>query len=55
MLYQCLQNASRTTAAVLQRAILALQELDVAFKSTPTDPRLRLEAFVLELCGGVYG
>jgi hypothetical protein len=32
--------------------MLALQELDVLFKSTAADPRLRLEAFVLDLCGG---
>jgi hypothetical protein len=32
---------------------MALQEMDVAIKSTPADPRLRLEAFVLEMCGGV--
>jgi DNA polymerase III delta subunit len=50
VLYQCLQNASRTSAAHLQRAVLALQALDVAFKSTPTDPRIRLEAFVLDFC-----
>ena len=50
VLYQCLQNASRTSGAHLQRAVLALQSLDVMFKSTPTDPRIRLEAFVLEFC-----
>jgi DNA polymerase-3 subunit delta len=53
VLYQCLQNASRTSAAALQHGILKLQALDVAFKSTAADPRLRLEAFVLEMCGGV--
>jgi len=53
VLYQCLQNASRTHAAVLQRGMLSLQRLDVACKSAAVDPRLRLEAFVLELCGGV--
>jgi DNA polymerase III delta subunit len=52
VLYQCLQNAGRTSAAALQRAMLALQELDVAFKSTGCDPRLRLEAFVLDVCRG---
>jgi DNA polymerase-3 subunit delta len=55
VLYQCLQNASRTSAAALQHGILNLQALDVAFKSTAADPRLRLEAFVLEMCGGVRG
>lgn len=50
VLYQCLQNAGRTTGAHLRRALLALQDLDVAFKSTPTDPRIRLEAFVLDFC-----
>lgn len=53
VLYQCLQNASRTSASALQRGIMALQELDIAVKSTAADPRLRLEAFVLEMCGGV--
>jgi DNA polymerase-3 subunit delta len=53
VVYQSLQNASRTSAATLQHGILALQELDVAVKSTPADPRLRLEAFVLDMCGGV--
>ncbi len=55
VLYQCLHNASRTSAAALQRGLLALQTLDVAFKSTAADPRLRLEAFVLDMCGGVQG
>jgi DNA polymerase-3 subunit delta len=50
VLYQCLQNASRTSGVHLQRGMLALQELDIAFKSTPTDPRIRLEAFVLDFC-----
>ncbi|HSP99891.1 MAG TPA: DNA polymerase III subunit delta [Candidatus Dormibacteraeota bacterium] len=50
VLYQCLQNASRTTGGHLQRGMLALQDLDIAFKSTPTDPRIRLEAFVLDFC-----
>ena len=53
VLYQCLQNASRTTVSALQRGILNLQELDVLFKSSAADPCLRLEAFVLQMCGGV--
>lgn len=53
VLYQCLQNAGRIPGGALQRSMLALQELDVLFKSTAADPRLRLEAFVLDLCGGV--
>ncbi|MGH7789938.1 MAG: hypothetical protein ACRERC_23930, partial [Candidatus Binatia bacterium] len=52
VLYQCLQNAGRIPGSTLQRSMLALQELDVLFKSTAADPRLRLEAFVLDLCGG---
>jgi hypothetical protein len=52
-LYQCLQNAGRAGASWLQRGVLALQELDIAFKSSAGDPRLRLEAFVLDLCGGL--
>jgi DNA polymerase-3 subunit delta len=55
VLYQCLQNASRTSIGALQHGILALQELDVAVKSTGVDPRLRLEAFVLAMCGGARG
>lgn len=50
VLYQCLQNAGRIGGRHLQRAVLALQALDVAFKSTPADPRIRLEAFVLDFC-----
>jgi len=53
VLYQALQNASRTPAVALQHGMLALQELDVAVKSTAADPRLRLEAFVLDMCSGV--
>lgn len=53
VLYQCLQNAGRSSAAMLQRGLLALQDLDVAFKSSAGDPHIRLEAFVLDLCGGV--
>ena len=49
-LYQSLQNASGTSTAALQRGLLALQQLDVTLKSTPVDPRLRLEAFVLDMC-----
>lgn len=52
VLYQCLQNASRTSGERLQRGLLDLQALDIAFKSTPADPKIRLEAFVLTFCGG---
>lgn len=50
VLYQCLQNAARVPGRRLHRAVLDLQALDVAFKSTATDPHLRLEAFVLDFC-----
>ncbi len=50
VLYQCLQNAGRIPGERLQTALLELQALDIAFKSTPTDPRIRLEAFVLGFC-----
>lgn len=50
VLYQCLLNAGRISGMHLQRAVLGLQALDVAFKSTPADPRIRLEAFVLDFC-----
>jgi len=49
-IYLALQNAARASTRGLQRALLELQELDVALKSTRTDPQLRLEAFVLTLC-----
>jgi DNA polymerase-3 subunit delta len=51
VVYLALQNASGIATAVLQRALLRLQELDVKFKSSGSDPRLLLEAFVLDICG----
>jgi DNA polymerase-3 subunit delta len=47
--YLAMQNAARTTTLGLQHALLEIQKVDVALKSTRTDPRLRLEAFVLSL------
>jgi DNA polymerase III delta subunit len=47
VLYLALQNASRITAARLERALLELHDLDIAFKSSRTDPLIRMEAFVL--------
>jgi DNA polymerase III delta subunit len=47
VLFLALQNASRTSAERLERALLDLHELDVALKSSRTDPQIRLEAFVL--------
>ena len=49
VLYLALQNASRTTGSRLQQALIDLHELDIALKSTNTDPRIRLEAFVMGL------
>jgi DNA polymerase-3 subunit delta len=49
-IYLSLQNAARASTRGLQRALLELQEIDVALKSTRTDPQMRLEAFVLTLC-----
>ncbi len=49
-LYQCLQNASRTSTGALQRGVLKLQQLDIKLKSSASDPRILLEGFVLELC-----
>ena len=49
-LYQYVQNASRSSTEALQRGVLALHQLDIKLKSTSTDPRLRLEAFVLDMC-----
>jgi DNA polymerase-3 subunit delta len=51
VVYLALQNASGVATAALQRALLRLQELDVKFKSSGSDPRLLLEAFVLDICG----
>jgi DNA polymerase-3 subunit delta len=50
VMYQAIQNASRTSTAALQRAVLRLQELDVKLKSSGGDPELLLEAFVLDAC-----
>ncbi len=50
VVYLALQNASRTSTPALQRGLLRLHELDIKFKSGAGDPRLLLEAFVLELC-----
>lgn len=49
VLFLALQNASRTSATRLERALVELHEMDVAFKSSRTDPQVRLEAFVLGL------
>lgn len=49
VLYLALQNASRAKAADLERALVELQEIDVALKSSRTDPQIRMEAFVLGL------
>lgn len=45
--YLALQNASRTTAARLERALLELHELDIALKSSRIDPQIHFEAFVM--------
>jgi DNA polymerase-3 subunit delta len=52
VVYLALQNAGRTGTTTLQRALLQLQRLDVKFKSSAGDPRILLEAFVLDLCRG---
>ena len=49
-LYQSVQHASRMRGATLRRAVLALHELDIKFKSSRGDARGLLEAFVLDLC-----
>ena len=51
-IYQALQNASHSKTRALQRALLALQQLDVKLKSSAGDPRLLMEAFVLDMCRG---
>jgi DNA polymerase-3 subunit delta len=50
VVYLALQNAGRSDTAVLQRGILRLQQLDIKLKSSAGDPRILLEAFVLDLC-----
>lgn len=50
VLYLALQNASRIETGLLHRAVLALQQLDVKLKSSAGDPRILVEAFVLEVC-----
>lgn len=51
VLYLALQNASRMSAARLRRALVELHEMDVAFKSSRTDPQIRIEAFILGMAG----
>ena len=48
--YLALQNASRTSTAALRRGLLSLQELDIKLKSSAGDPRILLEALVMDLC-----
>lgn len=50
VIYQAVQNASRTSTTALQRALLRLQELDVKLKSSGGDPEMLLESFVLDTC-----
>ncbi len=47
VLFLAMQNASRTSGARLEQALLELHDLDIAFKSSRTDPHIRMEAFVL--------
>lgn len=50
VLFVCLQNAARASTAALQRGVLQLQAVDLRLKSSGADPRMALEAFVLDLC-----
>ena len=50
MVYQALKNARRFRAETLVDALEALAEMDLAFKSTPRDPALALERFILRFC-----
>jgi len=52
VLYLCVQNAARLGTALLQQALLRLQDIDIRLKSTAADPGLLLERFVLDLCRG---
>ncbi len=49
VLYLALQNAGRTSTERLEKALIDLHKLDVAFKSSRTDPAIRLEAFLLDM------
>jgi len=51
-IYLAMQNAGRMKTAELHRGILRLHQLDVKIKSSIGDPRILLEALVLELCTG---
>lgn len=50
VVYQALKNARRFKAETLVDALEALAEMDLAFKSTPRDPALALERFILRFC-----
>jgi len=50
VLYRRFQDASHVPAADLRAALIQLSELDLRLKSTPGDPKIQVEAFVLEWC-----
>lgn len=49
-LFRRFEDAARIPAPRLRRALLDVADLDVRFKSTGSDPRLLLEAFVIGWC-----
>lgn len=49
-IYQALGHAGRFSRDALIRYLEMLVDLDLAIKSTPKDPRLMLERFLIEVC-----
>jgi len=50
VLYRRFQDAERMKAGALRIALIRLSELDVRLKSSRSDPKVLLEAFVLDWC-----
>lgn len=50
VLYRRFQDASQVPAPDLRTALIRLSELDLRLKSAPGDPKIQVEAFVLDWC-----
>ena len=50
VLYRRFQDASRLAAGDLRAALIQLSELDLRLKSAPGDPKILVEAFVIDWC-----
>ncbi len=50
VLYRRFQDASHVAAGDLRTALIQLSELDIRLKSAPGDPRILVEAFVIDWC-----